>query len=75
LIEEYDILDPNLRRQSHAEFNSTLVDFADALEVHPFWKDNWVEWVAGAPQFRTHVAHLKEIGAAADRGDSAKKAA
>jgi hypothetical protein len=74
MIEEYDILDANLRKQSHAVFNSTLLGFAEALEVHFFWKENWVDWVAGAAQFRGHAAFLKEVGAAADRGDSAKKA-
>ena len=74
MIEEYDILEINLRRQSHAEFNATLLGFAESLEAHTFWKDNWAEWVAGAPEFKAHVACLKEVGVAADRGDSAKKA-
>lgn len=74
MIEDYDILESNLRKQSHPQFNSYLLGLAEALEVHDYWKGNWFDWVPGAAEFRAHAAFLKEVGIAADRGDSAKKA-
>lgn len=74
MLQEYDILDSNMRRQSHPEFNLTLLTIADALEKHQFFRDNWESYVPGSQQFRAHAARLKELGIGADRGDRGMKA-
>lgn len=74
MLDQFDILDTNLRRQSHNEFNVTLHTIADALESHPFFKDNWEQYVPGPAQFRSHAAQLKELTIMADRGDREMKA-
>ena len=74
MLEQYDILDTNVRKQTHAEFNVTLHTFADSLESHPFFKDNWEPYVPGSSHFRDHATRLKELGIGADRGDCVLKA-
>lgn len=75
MFEIYDILDPNVRRQTYPQLNVTLLTIADCLERHHFFKDNWAKFVAGAPEFRGHAAELAELTPAAERGDSDMKAA
>ena len=74
MIDEYDILEPNLRKQTYPELHVTLLGMADALERHPFFKDNWAPYVPGPSNLRAHAYELKELGVGADRGDRGMKA-
>lgn len=75
MFELYDILDPNVRRQTYPQLNITLLTIADCLERHEFFKDNWEIYVPGPPHFRAHAVELNELTPGAERGDSAIKAA
>ena len=74
MIDDYDILDPNVRKQSYLELNVTLLSIADCLERHEFFKVNWETYVPGPPHFRGLATEIHDLGVGADRGDSVMKA-
>lgn len=73
-MEEYDILEPNVRKQTYPQLNVTLLSMADCVERHSFFKENWASYVPGPAQFRAHAYELDELGVGADRGDRGMKA-
>jgi len=74
MVEDYEILEPNMRKLTHTDFYLMLLNVADCCETHHFFKDNWQMFVPGPAQFRAHAAKSKELNVGAERGDREMKA-
>ena len=55
-----DQFDTNFNSLSPPEFILTLSNFADALLVHEFFKDNWPEWLTHPKELKGKVATYTE---------------
>ncbi|MBJ6752674.1 fibronectin type III domain-containing protein [Geomonas anaerohicana] len=69
LVEEYDSVEVNLRKQTFPQLFITVTDLADALDANALYNENRPNHACTGDTLREHVAIMKQLSIGADRGD------
>ncbi|QWV98667.1 hypothetical protein KP005_05100 [Geomonas nitrogeniifigens] len=69
MVEEYDSVDTNLRKQTFPQLFVTVTELADSLDASSLYNENRPAHVCCGQTLREHVLAMKELSAGADRGD------